>query len=101
MTWTVLRMTWTALRMTRDATQSPRFATAQPSVLSQGAGPVSAGQSQRRAADGGGPRVHLGPLQPLGLFAANSMFVGGYLTEPGQPPADDYRMIEALGFTLG
>jgi biotin synthase len=48
-----------------------------------------------------GRELHLGPLQPLGLFAANSMFVGGYLTEPGQPPEDDYRMIEALGFTLG
>ena len=48
-----------------------------------------------------GRELHLGPLQPLGLFAANSMFVGGDLTEPGQPPADDYRMIEALGFTLG
>ena len=48
-----------------------------------------------------GREVHLGPLQPLGLFAANSMFVGGYLTEPGGPPEDDYRMIEALGFTSG
>ena len=48
-----------------------------------------------------GREVHLGPLQPLGLFAANSMFVGGYLTEPGRPPEDDYRMIEALGFTIG
>ena len=48
-----------------------------------------------------GREVHLGPLQPLGLFAANSMFVGGYLTEPGGPPEDDYRMIEALGFTIG
>ena len=47
-----------------------------------------------------GREVHLGPLQPLGLFAANSMFVGGYLTEPGAPPEDDYRMIEALGFTI-
>lgn len=45
-----------------------------------------------------GREVHLGPLQPLGLFAANSIFVGDYLTTGGQPPAEDYRMIEALGF---
>lgn len=45
-----------------------------------------------------GREVHLGPLQPLGLFVANSMFVGDYLTTPGQPPAEDYRMLEALGF---
>jgi biotin synthase len=48
----------------------------------------------------GGREVHLGPLQPLGLFAANSFFVDGYLTEGGQLPADDYRMIESLGFTI-
>jgi biotin synthase len=48
-----------------------------------------------------GREVHLGPLQPLGLYAANSIFVGDYLTTAGQPPEDDYRMIEALGFTIG
>ncbi len=48
-----------------------------------------------------GREVHLGPLQPLGLFPANSIFVGDYLTTGGQPPEDDYRMIEALGFTIG
>jgi len=40
----------------------------------------------------------LGMLQPLGLFAANSMFVGDYLTTKGQPPSADFEMIEALGF---
>jgi len=40
----------------------------------------------------------LGPLQPLGLYAASSIFVGGYLTTKGQPPSADYDMIEALGF---
>jgi len=44
--------------------------------------------------------ARLGPLQPLGLYAANSFFVDGYLTEGGQPPAEDYRMIEALGFSI-
>lgn len=45
-----------------------------------------------------GREIHLGPLQPLGLYAANSIFVGDYLTTRGQPPTEDYRMIEALGF---
>jgi biotin synthase len=48
-----------------------------------------------------GRELHLGPLQPLGLYAANSIFVGGYLTTGGQPPEEDRRMIEALGFTIG
>jgi len=42
--------------------------------------------------------MHLGPLQPLGLFPANSIFAGDYLTTKGQPPEDDLKMIEALGF---
>ncbi|MCC6125692.1 MAG: biotin synthase BioB [Pirellulales bacterium] len=46
-----------------------------------------------------GREMHLGPLQPLGLYAANSIFVGDYLTTAGQPPSEDFRMIEALGFT--
>jgi biotin synthase len=45
-----------------------------------------------------GRELHLGPLQPLGLYPANSIFVGDYLTTKGQPPEADYRMIEALGF---
>ncbi len=45
-----------------------------------------------------GREMHLGSLQPLGLYPANSIFVGDYLTTKGQPPQDDFRMIEALGF---
>lgn len=45
-----------------------------------------------------GREVHLGPLQPLGLYPASSIFVGDYLTTRGQPPEQDYRMIEAMGF---
>ncbi len=45
-----------------------------------------------------GREVHLGSLQALGLYPANSIFVGDYLTTKGQPPEEDYRMIEALGF---
>jgi biotin synthase len=46
-----------------------------------------------------GRELHLGALQPLGLYAANSIFVGDYLTTEGQPPSEDFRMIEAMGFT--
>ncbi|MBU6310074.1 MAG: biotin synthase BioB [Planctomycetes bacterium] len=48
----------------------------------------------------GGRELHLGSLQALGLYAANSMFVGDYLTTKGQLPEADYRMIEDLGFTI-
>lgn len=46
----------------------------------------------------GGREENLGSLQPLGLFAANSIFIGDYLTTKGQAAEDDFRMIEALGF---
>ena len=39
-------------------------------------------------------------MQPLGLYAANSIFVGDYLTTKGQAPAADYKMIEELGFEI-
>ena len=45
-------------------------------------------------------KFHLGSLQPLGLYAANSVFVGDYLTTKGQAPEADYRMIEDLGFEV-
>ena len=48
----------------------------------------------------GGREVHLGSLQALGLYAANSIFVGDYLTTKGQLPEADERMIEDLGFTV-
>jgi len=48
----------------------------------------------------GGRELHLGSLQPLGLYAANSIFVGDYLTTKGQAPDADYRMIEELGFEV-
>ena len=48
----------------------------------------------------GGREVHLRSLQPLGLYAANSVFVGDYLTTDGQAPDEDYRMIEDLGFEV-
>jgi biotin synthase len=45
-----------------------------------------------------GREMHLRSLQPLGLYAANSIFVGDYLTTKGQSCEEDYRMIEDLGF---
>ncbi|MDO3676502.1 biotin synthase BioB [Paenibacillus ehimensis] len=48
----------------------------------------------------GGREVNLRTLQPLGLYAANSLFVGDYLTTKGQEAAVDYQMIEDLGFEI-
>jgi biotin synthase len=48
----------------------------------------------------GGRELHLGSLQALGLYAANSIFVGDYLTTPGQSPEADYRLIRDLGFEI-
>ena len=48
----------------------------------------------------GGRELHLGSMQCLGLYAANSIFVGDYLTTKGQPPEADYRMIEEMGFVV-
>lgn len=48
----------------------------------------------------GGREVNLGTLQPLGLYAANSIFVGDYLTTEGQESNTDYKMIEDLGFEI-
>jgi biotin synthase len=48
----------------------------------------------------GGREIHLGSLQALGLYAANSIFVGDYLTTKGQAADADYKMIEELGFSV-
>ncbi|MBM2809267.1 MAG: bioB [Chloroflexi bacterium] len=47
-----------------------------------------------------GREAHLRTLQPLALYPANSVFVSGYLTEPGQAYQDTWRMIEDLGFEI-
>jgi biotin synthase len=47
-----------------------------------------------------GREAHLGTLQPLGLYPASAIFVADYLTEPGQPAEQDWRMIEELGFEI-
>jgi biotin synthase len=48
----------------------------------------------------GGRELHLRSLQPLGLYVANSVFVGDYLTTEGQAPEEDYEMIRDLGFEV-
>ena len=48
----------------------------------------------------GGRELHLGSMQALGLYAANSVFVGDYLTTKGQAPDADYQMIRDLGFEV-
>lgn len=48
----------------------------------------------------GGREVNLNTLQPMGLFAANSIFVGDYLTTDGQQVSIDHQMIQDLGFEI-
>jgi biotin synthase len=55
-------------------------------------------QSELRIA--GGRELHLGSMQPMGLYAANSIFVGDYLTTKGQSADADHRMIEEMGFVI-
>jgi len=48
----------------------------------------------------GGREVNLRSLQPLGLYAANSIFVGDYLTTSGQESTADHKMLEDMGFKI-
>lgn len=48
----------------------------------------------------GGREFNLRTLQPLALYPADSLFVGGYLTTPGQPAQEAWKMIEDLGFEI-
>ena len=48
----------------------------------------------------GGREGNLRGLQSLGLYPANSLFVGGYLTTRGDPFAETYSMIEDAGFEV-
>ncbi|GEN30892.1 biotin synthase [Cerasibacillus quisquiliarum] len=48
----------------------------------------------------GGREVNLRSLQPLGLFPANSIFIGDYLTTEGAERNYDYQMMEDLGFEI-
>lgn len=48
----------------------------------------------------GGREISLRTLQPLSLYAANSIFVGDYITTKGQGVSLDHQMIEDLGFEI-
>ena len=54
--------------------------------------------SEIRAA--GGREVNLRSLQGLALYPANSIFVEGYLTTPGQQVEEARRMVEDMGFEV-
>ena len=49
---------------------------------------------------GGGRELNLRSLQSLALYPANSLFVNGYLTTPGQEASETHRMIADLGFEI-
>lgn len=55
-------------------------------------------QSEVRAA--GGREYHLRSIQPLALYAVDSIFVAGYLTTGGQSAAEAYNMVTDLGFEV-
>lgn len=48
----------------------------------------------------GGREYNLRSLQNLGLFIANSIFIGDYLTTDGQDAKEDYQLIKDLGFEI-
>ncbi|RSK51761.1 biotin synthase BioB [Bacillus canaveralius] len=48
----------------------------------------------------GGREVNLRSLQPLGLYPANSIFLGNYLTTEGQEGTADHQMLKDLGFEI-
>jgi len=48
----------------------------------------------------GGREMHLRSLQALGLYVANSIFVGDYLTTKGQTAAADREMVRDMGFEI-
>jgi biotin synthase len=49
---------------------------------------------------GGGRELNMRSLQPLSLYPANSLFVNGYLTTPGQAATETHQMIADLGFEI-
>lgn len=48
----------------------------------------------------GGRELHLRSLQTLGLYVANSIFVGDYLTTKGQSAGADRQMVHDMGFEV-
>lgn len=48
----------------------------------------------------GGREIHLRGLQPLAMEAANSLFLGDYLTSQGQAAQQDLEMLSDHGFVI-
>ena len=48
----------------------------------------------------GGREINLRSLQPLAFYVADAIFVGGYLTTPGQASLEAQSMIEEMGFYI-
>ncbi len=48
----------------------------------------------------GGRELNLGWFQALALYPANSIFVEGYLTQPGQEASAAHQMIAEMGFEI-
>jgi len=48
----------------------------------------------------GGREYNLRSLQAQAIYIGDSLFVGGYLTTPGQKPEEAWQMIEDLGFEV-
>lgn len=48
----------------------------------------------------GGREVNLRWMQPMALYAVNSIFSSGYLTTPGNAPTVDHQMIRDMGFEV-
>ena len=46
----------------------------------------------------GGREYHLRSFQPLGLYVADSIFIGDYLTTRGELPERDMQMLQDAGF---
>jgi biotin synthase len=46
----------------------------------------------------GGREYHLRSFQPLGLYVADSIFIGDYLTTRGELPERDLQMLDDAGF---
>ena len=73
---------------------------AQSPLLPEGPGPVPAGQSALRTADRRRPRAAPRPAATAGPVCGQFDFRGRLPDHRGQPPEEDCRMIEALGFTI-
>lgn len=48
----------------------------------------------------GGREHNLRSMQSMALYVADSLFVDGYLTTPGQPAPEVWQMIEDMGFEV-